>query len=215
MTYKKSSAESKVAIAAKDVTTDGAKVGKFTTYEELARVHKGLTTTEKGEVILSDSTLCNLSAGRTYKFNEFIIKVIEKRTQFGSGNKTVLSGTINGEPFDLFSIEDIKEAVKCGYRRAKDGSNNSKSPLAKMLYQVERMKELNEEVANEEVAKAYKQLQGILGLLRKEEIQREQKEREEREKAEREAKKTARADEKAQDMSNEALLAELKKRGLI
>lgn len=190
MSTKTTSANPRVAIARKDVSTDGAKgasvetTPKATTWEELWKGHVDLPRTEDGFILLTPELLRNCAAGHPYAYrsaerlNKWVIKskvsgVKEK------GGKTLYDGELNGEPFEGWSIEDLKTAVGCDYRRAKDGAQNSKSPLAKLQYRLtsQDFSSLIDETANDEVRKAYDQLKGLVGILRAEEVKREEEER--------------------------------------
>ena len=119
------------------------------------------------------------------------------------------------DTFEDFSIEELKQEFGCEFRRAKDGSSNSKTALGKAKYATDKLSEVIAECDDEEITKAYQQLKGIVSLKRAEEQKRESEEREQREKAEKAKRESERADKSADKMSDAALLAELKKRGLI
>ena len=202
MTNKKSSANlaANVVENAANVSTDSAAgavvTPKVTTFEELWKGHETLPTTEDGYIILTDELFRNGAAGHryAYKAGEQLHKWTIQEKQSGvkdKGGKTIYAGIFDGEKFEGWSIEDIKMAAGCDYRRAKDGSNNSKSPLAKMQYRLlsKDFAGLVEEIANEEVKKAFDQLRGIVGILRAEEVKREEEQRAQTAAAEKEQKK--------------------------
>lgn len=191
MTTKKSSAFSEVAIATKDVTTDGAKVegAKVTTYEELFKGHEMLPRTEFGAIILTDELFRNLAASHSYKYNDRTFKVLEKRSGTERGGKTLYKVQSGADTFTDFSIEELKQEFGCEYRRAKDGSNNSKTAYGKAKYATDKLSDIIAECKDEELTKAYQQLRGLVSLKRAEEQKREQAEREQREQAEKETRK--------------------------
>lgn len=190
MSTKTTSADPRVAIARKDVSTDGAKgasvetTPKATTFEELWKGHTDLPRTEDGFILLTPELLRNCAAGHRYAYRteETLHKWVIKSKVSGvkeKGGKTLYDGELNGESFEGWSIEDLKTAVGCDYRRAKDGAQNSKSPLAKLQYRLtsQDFSSLIDETANDEVRKAYDQLKGLVGILRAEEVKREEEER--------------------------------------
>ena len=200
------------AMAAVSTNDKGAKV---TTFEELFAGHASLPRTEQGAIILTDELFRNLAASHTYKYGERVFKVLEKRSGTERGGKTLYKVQSGADTFTDVSIEELKQELGCEFRRAKDGSSNSKTALGKAKYATDKLSELISECDDEELTKAYQQLKGLVGLKRAEEQKRETEEREQRERAERAKKESERADKSADKMSDAALLAELKKRGLI
>ena len=200
------------AMAAVSTNDKGAKV---TTFEELFAGHASLPRTEQGAIILTDELFRNLAASHTYKYGERVFKVLEKRSGTERGGKTLYKVQSGADTFTDVSIEELKQEFGCEFRRAKDGSSNSKTALGKAKYATDKLSELISECDDEELTKAYQQLKGLVGLKRAEEQKRETEEREQRERAERAKKESERADKSADKMSDAALLAELKKRGLI
>lgn len=220
MTNKKSSANPSVAIATQDATTGGTKVeksAKTTTYEQLAKCHETLPRTEQGEVIIDCKQLHDLAASHKYlhkcecsgKKNH--LHITEKVSNYGSGAYTVLTGTVNGEKFELLTISELKKLIGCEYVR----------PTASKLYisrAARALSQLEEEARKEEEKELADLIQKAKVFAQAREKAKIEEEKAAREKADAESKK-ARAREKAdaqsENMSDAALLAELKKRGLI
>lgn len=200
------------AAAAVNANEKGAKV---TTREELFAGHASLPRTEQGAIILTDELFRNLAASHTYKYGNFVFKVLEKRSGTERGGKTLYKVQSGADTFEDYSIEELKEEFGCEYRREKNGASNSKTALGKAKYAINKLSELVAECDDEEITKAYNQLKGLVSLKRAKEQKREQEEREQREKAERAKRESEKADKSADKMSDAALLAELKKRGLI
>lgn len=188
---------------------------KVTTFEELFSGHSNLPRTEQGAIILTDELFRNLAASHTYKYGERVFKVLEKRSGTERGGKTLYKVKSGKDTFTDVSIEELKQEFGCEYRRAKDGSSNAKTALGKTKYAVDKLAEVITECEDSEITNAYNQLKGLVGLKRAEEQKREAEEREQREKAEKAQRETERADKQSEKMSDAALLAELKKRGLI
>lgn len=197
------------AAAAVKPNEKGAKV---TTREELFAGHANLPRTEQGAIILTDELFRNLAASHTYEYNGHAFKVLEKRSGTERGGKTLYKVKRGADTFADFSIEELKEEFGCEYRREKA---STKTALGKAKYATDKLAEVIAECNDEELTKAYNQLKGLVSLKRAEEQKREQEEREQREKAERAKRESERADKSADKMSDAALLAELKKRGLI
>lgn len=195
--------------------TPNEKGAKVTTFEELFSGHANLPRTEQGAIILTDELFRNLAASHTYKYGDRVFKVLEKRSGTERGGKTLYKVKSGADTFEDYSIEELKEEFGCEYRREKNGASNSKTPLGKAKYATDKLSELIAECNDEEINKAYQQLRGLVGLKRAEEQKREQEEREKREKEEKAQRETERADKQSEKMSDAALLAELKKRGLI
>ena len=195
--------------------TPNEKGAKVTTFEELFSGHASLPRTEQGAIILTDELFRNLAASHTYKYGNFVFKVLEKRSGTERGGKTLYKVKSGADTFEDYSIEELKEEFGCEYRREKNGASNSKTPLGKAKYATDKLSEVIAECNDEEIMKAYQQLKGLVGIKRAEEQKRESEEREQREKAEKAQRETERADKQSEKMSDAALLAELKKRGLI
>ena len=207
-----------VANAAENATaavTPNEKGAKVTTFEELFAGHASLPRTEQGAIILTDELFRNLAASHTYKYGERVFKVLEKRSGTERGGKTLYKVRCGEDTFEDYSIEELKQEFGCEFRRAKDGSSNSKTALGKAKYATDKLSAVIAECDDEELTKAYQQLKGLVGLKRAEEQKREQEERESRERAERAKRESEKADKSADKMSDAVLLAELKKRGLI
>lgn len=192
MTTKKSSAISEVTIVTNDGRTDGAKGAKVTTHEELWKGHANLPRTERGAIILTDELLRNLAASHFYYYKGKEFKILEKRSGTERGGKTLYKVKSGADIFTDFSIEELKQELGCEYRREKNGASNSKTPLGKAKYAVEKIAEAIEECKDEELKKAYQQLKGLVSLKRAEEQKREDAERAEREQREKEGRKVER-----------------------
>ena len=197
------------AAAAVSTNEKGAKV---TTREELFSGHASLPRTEQGAIILTDELFRNLAASHTYEYNGHAFKVLEKRSGTERGGKTLYKVKSGADTYTDFSIEELKEEFGCEYRREKA---STKTALGKAKYATDKLSEVIAECNDGELTKAYNQLKGLVSLKRAEEQKREQEERESRERAERAKRESERADKSADKMSDAALLAELKKRGLI
>lgn len=192
--------------------------GKVTTIEEIWTGHEKLPRTEDGFILLSDEKVRNFAASHKYAYREgnklhkFVI--LSKRSGTEKGGKTLYDGTLNGEAFKEWSIEDIKRAIGCDYRRAKNGSNSSSSALAKCKYATDKLSELVEATKDEEIAKAYNQLKGLVSLKRAEEVKKLDAEKEARDAAEKEARKVERAKETLKALPEAMLKALFKEFGL-
>ena len=195
--------------------TPSEKGAKVTTREELFAGQANLPRTEQGAIILTDELFRNLAASHVYQYNGRAFKVLEKRSGTERGGKTLYKVQSGADTFTDVSIEELKQEFGCEFRRAKDGSSNSKTALGKAKYATDKLAEVIAECNDEEITKAYQQLKGLVSLKRAEEQKRETEEREQREKAEKAKRESERADKSADKMSDAALLAELKKRGLI
>lgn len=200
------------AATAVNANDKGAKV---TTFEELFAGHANLPRTEKGAIILTDELFRNLAASHTYKYGERVFKVLEKRSGTERGGKTLYKVQCGADTFEDFSIEELKQEFGCEFRRAKDGSSNSKTALGKAKYATDKLSAVIAECDDEEITRAYNQLKGLVSLKRAEEQKRETEEKEKAALEDRKKKESEKADKSADKMSDAALLAELKKRGLI
>lgn len=200
---------------AKTAVNANEKGAKVTTREELFAGHASLPRTEQGAIILTDELFRNLAASHTYKYNGRAFKVLEKRSGTERGGKTLYKVQSGADTFEDYSIEELKQEFGCEFRRAKDGSNNSKTALGKAKYAIDKLSAVIAECDDEELTKAYNQLKGLVSLKRAEEQKREQEEKEQKERAERAKRESEKADKNADKMSDAVLLAELKKRGLI
>ena len=200
---------------AKTAVNANEKGAKVTTREELFAGHASLPRTEQGAIILTDELFRNLAASHTYKYNGRAFKVLEKRSGTERGGKTLYKVQSGADTFEDYSIEELKQEFGCEFRRAKDGSSNSKTALGKAKYAIDKLSAVIAECDDEELTKAYNQLKGLVSLKRAEEQKREQEEKEQKERAERAKRESEKADKNADKMSDAVLLAELKKRGLI
>ena len=200
---------------AKTAVNANDKGAKVTTREELFAGHASLPRTEQCAIILTDELFRNLAASHTYKYNGRAFKVLEKRSGTERGGKTLYKVQSGADTFEDYSIEELKQEFGCEFRRAKDGSSNSKTALGKAKYAIDKLSAVIAECDDEELTKAYNQLKGLVSLKRAEEQKREQEEKEQKERAERAKRESEKADKNADKMSDAVLLAELKKRGLI
>lgn len=216
MTNKKSSANLTDTIVSANATTGGAKVegAKVTTYEELFKGHEMLPRTEQGAIILTDELFRNLAASHTYKYNDRTFKVLEKRSGTERGGKTLYKIQSGADTFTDFSIEELKQEFGCEYRRAKDGSSNSKTALGKAKYATDKLSEVIAECNDEELTKAYQQLKGLVSLKRAAEQKEEQQQREQREKEQKESRKVEKAKDILSSLTAEQRAALLKELGL-
>lgn len=219
MTNKKSSANPSVAIATQDATTGGAKVeksAKTTTYEQLAKCHETLPRTEQGEVIIDCKQLHDLAASHKYlhkcdctgKKNH--LHITEKVSNYGSGAYTVLTGTVNGEKFELLTISELKKLIGCEYVR----------PTASKLYisrAARALSQLEEEARKEgekELADLIQKAKVFAQAREKAKIEEEKREREQREKEQKEGRKVERAKDILSSLTPEQRAAILKELGL-
>lgn len=219
MTSKKSSANLKVAIATQDVTTDGAKVeksAKTTTFEQLAKCHETLPRTERGEVIIDCKQLHDLGASQRYlhkcectgKKNH--IHITEKVSNYGSGAYTVLTGTVNGERFELLTISELKKLIGCEYVRP-TASKLFVSRATRTLTQLETEARTEGE---KELADLIQKAKVFAQAREKAKIEEEKKAREQKEKEQKESRKVERAKDILASLTEEQRLALLKELGL-
>lgn len=205
---------------AKTAVNANDKGAKVTTFEELFSGHSMLPRTEQGAIILTDELFRNLAASHTYKYGERVFKVLSKRSGTERGGKTLYNVKSGKDTFENVSIEELKEEFGCEYRREKA---STKTALGKLEFEVSNkvfglVEDCSTEVTESEFSElkaAFKQLRGLVGILRKAQQEAAEKAAAEKAAAERAKKETEKADKSADKMSNEALLAELKKRGLI
>ena len=196
------------------------KGAKVTTFEELFAGHSMLPRTEQGAIILTDELFRNLAASHTYKYGEHVFKVLSKRSGTERGGKTLYNVKSDKDTFENVSIEELKEEFGCEYRREKA---STKTAIGKLEFEVSSkvanlVEDCSTEVTSDEFSElkaAYKQLRGLVGILRKAQQEAAEKAAAEKAATEKAKKETERADKSADKMSEEALLAELKKRGLI
>lgn len=193
--------------------TPNEKGAKVTTREELWKGHEELIN-ENGVIVLTDELFRNLAADpdRIYEYNARQFRVLEKRSGTERGGKTLYKVRSGADTFEDFSIEELKQEFGCEYRREKNGASNSKTPLGKAKYAINKLSEVIAECDDEEITKAYNQLKGIVSIKREEEEQREIEERAKREKAERDRRESDKADKNADKMSNRALIEQVSKR---
>lgn len=188
--------------------------GKVTTTEQLAKIHANCSIDpETGAVEVTEDLFRNLMAGNSYKVNGKLVVISEKRSDYGTGHKTVLSGTVDNVPFELLSIEELKPLVNVTYIRPKEGK---KTPAGRCysLLNSDNFRADIESLANEEVSKAWNTLRGLCGEIEAAERKKALEQAEAKREADKKAKKTERANSFAADASTAALLAELAKRGI-
>lgn len=132
------------------------------------------------------------------------------------GAKTLMDGKVTtedgkSESFTLQTGDKIRKMLGIEV----EGTTKSPLGVAHRYFCKSEAKAYIEACDNKELSEAYTKFYGLLGLLRKEEAEKEAKAKAEKEAKAKAKAKAERADKSASDMSNEALLAELKKRGLI
>lgn len=196
---------------------------EISTQEQIARIHNNCKI-ENGFILVPVESFGYLASGQNYRIIETgdEIKVTGKRSGDGSGKKTIYIAEVNGEPFEG-SIEDLKDLLKIDYRRPKGASGNAKTALGKLEFEVSNkvfglVEDCSTEVTESEYSElkaAYKQFRGLVGIFRKAQQEAAEKAAAEKAAAEKAKKETKKADKSADKMSDAALLAELKKRGLI
>lgn len=219
MTNKKSSANPAAAIAAADVTTDGAKVekvAKTTKVEQLAKCHETLPRTEQGEVMINCKLFHDLAASQRYLLKcectgkKSHIWITEKVSNYGSGAYTVLTGTVNGEKFELLTISELKKLVGCEYTRP-TASKSFTSRAVRALAQLEEEARKEEE---KELADLIQKAKVFAQAREKAKIEEEKREREQREREQRESRKVERAKDILSALTPEQRAALLKELGL-
>lgn len=219
MANNKPSANPAAAIAAADATTGGAKVekvAKTTKVEQLAKCHEMLPRTEQGEVIVNCKQLHDLAASQRYlhkcectgKKNH--IWITEKVSNYGSGAYTVLTGTVNGERFELLTISELKKLIGCDYTRP----TASKSFISRAVRTLAQLEEEARKEEEKELADLIQKAKVFAQAREKAKIEEERKERERAEKAMRESKKVERAKDFISRLSPEQKAALLKELGL-
>lgn len=219
MANNKPSANPVATIVAKDATTGGAKVekvAKTTKVEQLAKCHEMLPRTEQGEVIVNCKQLHDLAASQRYlhkcectgKKNR--IHITEKVSNYGSGAYTVLTGTVNGERFELLTISELKKLIGCDYTRP-TASKLFISRAARALAQLEEEARKEEE---KELADLIQKAKVFAQAREKAKIEEEKREREQREKEQKETRKVERAKDILSSLTPEQRAALLKELGL-
>lgn len=196
---------------------------EISTQEQIARIHSNCEI-KNGFILVPVESFGYLASGQNYQIIDTgdQIKVTGKRSGDGSGKKTIYIAEVNGEPFEG-SIEDLKDLLKIDYRRPKGASSNAKTALGKLEFEVSNkvfgfVEECTSEVTESEYAElkaAFKQLRGLVGILRKAQQEAAEKAEAEKAAAEKAKRETEKADRNADKMSDAVLIAELKKRGLI
>lgn len=219
MTTKKSSANLATAIAAADATTGGAKVekvAKTTKVEQLAKCHETLPRTEQGEVMINCKLFHDLAASQRYLLKcectgkKSHIWITEKVSNYGSGAYTVLTGTVNGEKFELLTISELKKLVGCEYTRP-TASKSFTSRAVRTLAQLEEEARKEEE---KELADLIQKAKVFAQAREKAKIEEEKREREQREKEQKESRKVERAKDILSSLTPEQRAALLKELGL-
>ena len=219
MANNKPSANPAAAIAAKDATTGGAKVEKVTKttkVEQLAKCHEMLPKTEQGEVMINCKLFHDLAASQRYLLKcectgkKSRIWIAEKVSNYGSGAYTVLTGTVNGEPFELLTISELKKLVGCEYTRP-TASKSFTSRAVRTLAQLEEEARKEEE---KELADLIQKAKVFAQAREKAKIEEERREREQREKEQKESRKVERAKDILSSLTAEQRAALLKELGL-
>lgn len=219
MTNKKSSANLSTAIAVTDAPTGGAKVekvAKTTKVEQLAKCHEALPRTEQGEVVINCKQFHDLAASQRYLLRcectgkKSRIWVTEKVSNYGSGAYTVLTGTVNGEAFELLTISELKRLVGCEYTRP-TASKSFTSRAVRTLAQLEEEARKEEE---KELADLIQKAKVFAQAREKAKIEEEKREREQREKEQKESRKVERAKDILSSLTPEQRAALLKELGL-
>lgn len=219
MANNKPSANPVATIVAKDATTGGAKVEKVTKttkVEQLAKCHEMLPRTEQGEVIVNCKLFHDLAASQRYllkcectgKKNR--IHITEKVSNYGSGAYTVLTGTVNGEKFELLTISELKKLIGCDYTRP-TASKSFASRAVRTLAQLEEEVRKEEE---KELADLIQKAKVFAQAREKAKIEEEKREREQKEKEQKESRKVERAKDILSSLTPEQRAALLKELGL-
>lgn len=210
-----------------------------TTKEELFKEHKNELNSE-GVVELTEENFRNFSADseRVYTFGGFSFVIDEKLTGYGSGKKTVYTGRLKAEngnesTFDKVDITKLKALCGCEYKRHKVSFEDGWFVYDEK--QIEAVAEKKTELFRKDLARVADSANkvGLVGfsyedcealvlafgeaakeyakkVLFQHEADKQRKEKEAKEAAERKSN-----EKKAAGLSDAALLAELKKRGLI
>lgn len=219
MANNKPSANPVATIVAKDATTGGAKVEKVTKttkVEQLAKCHEMLPRTEQGEVIVNCKQLHDLAASQRYlhkcectgKKNR--IHITEKVSNYGSGAYTVLTGTVNGEKFELLTISELKKLIGCDYTRP----TASKSFISRAVRTLAQLEEEARKEEEKEMADLIQKAKVFAQTREKAKIEEEKREREQREKEQKETRKVERAKDILSSLTPEQRAALLKELGL-
>ena len=157
-----------------------------------------------------DIPQCNVVIEFKSTYNE----VAEDGQRF-KGSKTYYKATATFTDGKVQKFDTTGDEIRRAIGIAVEGTTKSPFGVAYRYFSKSEAKSYIEACNNAEVTKAYDQFRGILGKLFEEE---KKAEAEAKAKKEAEAKAKAKADtadKRASDMSDAALLAELKKRGLI
>lgn len=210
-----------------------------TTKEELFKEHKNEVNAE-GVVELSDENFRNFSAdsNRIYTFGGHSFVIDEKLTGYGSGKKTVYTGRLKAQDgsettFDKVDITKLKALCGCEYKRHKVSYEDGW--LVYDEKQIEVVADKKTELFRKDLGRVADSANkvGLVGfsyedceamvlafaeaakgyakkVLFQHEAEKQRKEKEAKEAAERKSN-----EKKAAGLSDAALLAELKKRGLI
>ena len=152
--------------------------------------------------------------GVVIEFKATYNEVAEDGQRF-KGSKTYYKATATFADGKVQEFNTTGDEIRKAIGIAVEGTTKSPFGVAYRYFSKSEAKAYIEACNNEEVTKAYNQLRGILGKLFEAEKAAEAEAKAKKE-AEAKAKaKTDTADKRAGDMSDAALLAELKKRGLI
>lgn len=152
--------------------------------------------------------------GVVLEFKATYNEVAEDGQRF-KGSKTYYKAVASFADGKVQEFDTTGDEIRRAVGIAVEGTTKSPFGVAYRYFSKSEAKAYIEACNNEEVTKAYNQLRGILGKLFEAEKAAEAEAKAKKE-AEAKAKaKTDTADKRAGDMSDSALLAELKKRGLI
>lgn len=152
--------------------------------------------------------------GVVIEFKATYNEVSEDGQRF-KGSKTYYKAVASFADGKVQEFDTTGDEIRRAIGIAVEGTTKSPFGVAYRYFSKSEAKAYIEACNNEEVTKAYNQLRGILGKLFEAEKAAEAEAKAKKE-AEAKAKaKTDTADKRAGDMSDAALLAELKKRGLI
>lgn len=152
--------------------------------------------------------------GVVLEFKATYNEVAEDGQRF-KGSKTYYKAVASFADGKVQEFDTTGDEIRRAVGIAVEGTTKSPFGVAYRYFSKSEAKAYIEACNNEEVTKAYNQLRGILGKLFEAEKAAEAEAKAKKE-AEAKAKaKTDTADKRAGDMSDAALLAELKKRGLI
>ena len=188
---------------------------KSTKWEQLAKCHSTLGRNEQGEVRITCPEFHDLCAGQKYELNclcsgkKSHIHIVEKISDYDAGGHTVWTGTVNGETFTELNISELKAFVECTYTRPKA---SAASPVGKIVTALSTAEKTAREAGENELADLIQKAKVFAQSRDKMLIEEAKKRAEEEAKAKKAEAKTAKADKSADDMSDNALIAQFSKR---